>query len=154
VSRAEEAEKRLLWLLRNVDVVELEAVVGRPCATLGEAVDAVGAAMAEGRTRSVCMVPPIGFAVRMAAGPFVGIWQQRELAERMCTKQPASHGDVVIAVYDRPTDAIAIARERLEHWRAVCNRDFAANTADAHNMARRAEAAVILERLEGRAPPP
>jgi hypothetical protein len=42
--------------------------------------------------------PVIGYAVRMADGPFVGIWQVREIAEDVCRKQPKSHGDVVIPV--------------------------------------------------------
>lgn len=37
-TRAEQAEKRLLWLVQNIDPVELEAVVGGPCVTIGEAI--------------------------------------------------------------------------------------------------------------------
>lgn len=48
---------------------------------------------------------PIGFAVRMAEGPFVGIWQDRELAEHVCKKQPPSHGNEVVPVYASPAAA-------------------------------------------------
>ena len=43
-------------------------------------------------------VAPIGYAVRMADGPFVGIWQNKEDAELICSKQPTGHGDYIIAV--------------------------------------------------------
>lgn len=45
---------------------------------------------------------PIGYAVRMADGPFVGIWQDRVEAERICAKQPPGHGDKVVPVYAAP----------------------------------------------------
>lgn len=41
--RAEKAEKLLLWLVQNIDPVELEAVVGGPCVTIGEAIDRIAA---------------------------------------------------------------------------------------------------------------
>jgi hypothetical protein len=44
-------------------------------------------------------VAPIGYAVRMADGRFVGIWQDREFAEHVRAKQPPPHGDRVVPVY-------------------------------------------------------
>lgn len=61
MSRAEEAEKRLLWLLQNMNYAELVAVVGRPVATLGEAVDAVGAAMSAGRVTKTALGSGCGY---------------------------------------------------------------------------------------------
>lgn len=47
---------------------------------------------------------PIGYAVQMADGAFVGLWRDRETAELVCSKQPPSHGDKVVAVYGRQND--------------------------------------------------
>jgi hypothetical protein len=44
----------------------------------------------------------VGYAVIMADGRFVGIWSDRPIADAVCAKQPPSHGDRVIPVYDRP----------------------------------------------------
>jgi hypothetical protein len=51
-------------------------------------------------TRSPPAVPKavIGYAVRMADGNFVGIWQDAVLAKSICARQPKTHGDRVIAV--------------------------------------------------------
>lgn len=48
-------------------------------------------------------VEPIGYAVRMVDGPFVGIWRERETADHVCSKQPAAHGDYVLPVYALPS---------------------------------------------------
>jgi hypothetical protein len=42
----------------------------------------------------------------MANGPFVGIWQDRRIAEQVCSKQPPSHGDHVIPVYQAQPELI------------------------------------------------
>lgn len=45
---------------------------------------------------------PIGYAVQMDTGAFVGIWRLRELAESVMNKQPAGHHDRLIEVYAAP----------------------------------------------------
>jgi hypothetical protein len=46
------------------------------------------------------MSEPAGYAVVMADGHFVGIWRDREIAEKVCARQPRAHGDCVIPLYN------------------------------------------------------
>lgn len=48
------------------------------------------------------LTDPIGYAVQMQDGPFVGIWRNREDAEHIRSKQPAGHNDRVVPVYAAP----------------------------------------------------
>lgn len=41
-----------------------------------------------------------GYAVQMADGQFVGIWREREIADKMQAKQPPSHKDRVVPLYE------------------------------------------------------
>lgn len=44
---------------------------------------------------------PIGYACVMEDGSFVGVWKDREIADKVCAKQPASHHDRVIPIYSK-----------------------------------------------------
>lgn len=52
---------------------------------------------------------PDGYAVQMDTGNFVGIWQDKDIAESVCAKQPASHHDTV-----EPMFTLATVRKWLE----------------------------------------
>ena len=41
---------------------------------------------------------PDAYAVRMGDGAWVGIWNDKEIAESVCSKQPPSHKDTVVPV--------------------------------------------------------
>lgn len=68
-------------------------------------------------------INPIGYAVRMKNGPFVGIWQDRATADRVRDKQPASHGDEVIPVWSSPlAEADAAQAKDAARWIPVKER--------------------------------
>lgn len=82
-------------------------------AALQPSLDAAGALNGHLMNDGLGLVPspvgaqPIGYAVRMADGPFVGIWQDEATAKSVRDKQPPSHGDQVVPVYAAPPSAIA-----------------------------------------------
>jgi hypothetical protein len=45
-------------------------------------------------------IKPLGYAVQMQDGTFVGCWRDKSIAEHICSKQPASHGDRVVEIYN------------------------------------------------------
>lgn len=58
---------------------------------------------------------PIGYAVRMATGPFVGIWQDQGIAEHVRSKQHTGQNDEVIPVVPAADlDAALYEKEKAE----------------------------------------
>lgn len=66
------------------------------------------------------------YAVQMADGPFVGIWRDRETAEKIRDKQPPSHGDRVVEMVPASELATVTAErdaalKELDAMKAVWN---------------------------------
>jgi len=92
---------------------------------------------------------PAGYAVIMADGPFVGIWRDRTIAEKIQAKQPSSHGDRVVPLYDSAiVEKLWNLVDRADKMMAMAGYAIAEHNPDHNNpvIAWRSDARIPLAR--------